>query len=122
MSLVDKATALYFNPESIGNDDGARCGICWKFNPELKGCIEVEGAISGERGVCGLYVHGTPMGNKVDVRLRKVGKSEAGYAEVGPTHCVSCEYMVTHKLYGQSRCGKVEGMIEGRGCCNLYEH
>ena len=105
--MIDKPTALYYHPESIGSDDGARCGICKFYNN--KACEIVEGVIDPDVGVCGLFV------------IHKVTKAEAGYAESGPTHCASCEYMITRKLYGESRCGKVEGLIEGRGCCNLYE-
>ena len=118
--MTDKSSALYFQPESIGSDDGASCGICWKFAPETKGCLEVDGIIAA-KGVCGLYVHGLPMGDTLKVTLLKIGKSEAGYIDEGDTHCANCEYMLTPGIYKQSRCGEVEGLIEGRGCCNLHE-
>jgi hypothetical protein len=105
--MIDKATALYYNPESIGSDDGARCGICRFYQDHT--CKIVEGSINPDTGICGLYVK------------EPISKKEAGYAENGPTHCFSCEYMIVKKLFGESRCGKVEGMIEGRGCCNLWE-
>jgi hypothetical protein len=105
--MIEKSQALYFDPESIGSDDGARCGICRFYRD--RSCEIVDGDIDPEVGICGLYVKGM------------VSKAEAGYAEVGPTHCAACEYMITPKLFGDSRCGKVSGMIEGRGCCNLFE-
>jgi len=106
MELTPKPTALYFTPLSIGSDAGARCGIC-KFYSNKK-CEIVEGSIDPDVGICGLYIN------------KPVTKAEAGYSEQGPTHCQSCEYMVLPKLFGESRCGKVQGMVEGRGCCNLW--
>jgi len=121
MDLLSKPEALYFNPESIGSDAGASCSICWKFNPKDKRCLEVEGSINGPNGICGLYVHGEPFGDKIKASIRTITKAEAGYSEEGPTHCVSCDEMLIPKLFGESRCKKVEGMVEGRGCCNSYE-
>lgn len=117
MALLSKSAALYFSPESIGSDAGARCEICWKFNPEDKLCLEVLGSISGPKGVCGLYVNGEPMGHKVKAKVTLVSKTEAGYVEDGPTHCANCEHMIVRKTFGESRCSSVEGMVEGRGCC-----
>lgn len=105
--MVPKSTALYFLPESIGDDAGARCGIC-RFYAE-NSCKIVDGRIDPDVGICGLYVK------------EPVSKAEAGYSEEGPTHCASCEYMLNPKLFGESRCGKVEGMVEGRACCNFWE-
>lgn len=122
MALIDKAAALYYTPESIGSPDGARCDICWKFNARDRLCVEVDGRINGPRGICGLYVHGTPVGDHLaSVPSRKVTKQEAGYSEEGPTHCGNCDEMIVRVVYGESRCKKVQGMVEGRACCNLWE-
>jgi hypothetical protein len=106
MELLPKPVVLYFNPESIGDDKGARCGIC-RFYTD-KACKIVEGTINPDIGICGLYVK------------NPVTKAEAGYSEEGPTHCVNCDEMLIPKLWGESRCKKVEGMVEGRGCCSLW--
>lgn len=119
--MIEKSQALYFNPESIGSDSGASCGICWKFNHKENLCCEVEGTISPKKGICGLYVHGEPYADKLKASIRQVTKAEAGYSEEGPTHCVNCDEMLIPKLYGESRCKKVEGLVEGRGCCGLWE-
>jgi hypothetical protein len=121
MALIPKTVALYFNPESIGSDSGASCSICWKFNSKEKLCIEVKGTINGPKGICGLYVHGEPWGDKVKAAIKQVTKAEAGYSEEGPTHCVNCDEMLVPRLFGESRCKKVEGMVEGRACCDLWE-
>ena len=118
MSLLEKAEALYFNPESIGSDDGASCGICWKFITD-GGCVEVEGIIEAVK-VCGLYVHGTPFEKDPHFPIQKVSKEEAGYGK-GNTHCTNCGYMITPGLYRESPCGRVKGTIEGRGCCDVHE-
>ena len=107
MALIEKSQALYYSPESIGSDSGARCGICRFYGN--KTCKIVEGPINPDKGICGLYVN------------KPVSKSEAGYFEQGPTHCANCDEMLVPKLFGESRCKKVAGMIEGRGCCNLWE-
>lgn len=121
MALLAKAAALYFHPESIGADEGAHCGICWKFNPKDNLCLEVEGDIKPNAD-CGLYVHGEPAGNKVIASIRKVSKDEAGYIPNGRNHCANCDEMLIPRLHGISRCAKVEGMVEGRGCCTAaYE-
>jgi hypothetical protein len=121
MSLLAKSEALYFSPDSIASDDGARCGICWKFNEKDNLCMEVEGSIDANKGICGLYVNGTPAGGKFKTEITQVSKAEAGYALLGPTHCRNCDEMLVPKLYGESRCKRVEGMVEGRGCCSLWE-
>lgn len=124
MPLLDKSAALYFGPESIGSPDGARCGICWKFNPLARGCVEVNGQISAARGICGLYVNGDPVGHKLPDGLtptRKISKAEAGYSEQGPTHCGNCDEMIRRTVYGSSPCKKVAGLVDGRACCNVWE-
>jgi hypothetical protein len=107
MALIDKSAALYFNPDSIGSDAGARCGIC-RFYSE-RTCSIVVGAIDPDKGICGLYIN------------HKVTKAEAGYAEIGPTHCANCDEMLVPRLFGESRCKKVSGLVEGRACCSLWE-
>jgi hypothetical protein len=122
MELLGKSQAMYFDPESIGSADGARCNICWKFDPFDFSCIEVMGSIDGKAGVCGLYVNGEPQGQKHDLTgPRKVSKTEAGYTEKGPTHCGNCHEMIPRAVYGLGRCKKVEGMVDGRACCNQWE-
>src|ERR1700747_2059066 len=121
MTLLDKAQALYYEPESIGSPDGARCGICWKFNPFAGLCIEVEGSISGPRGICGLYVNGEPVAHLIERGPRKISKREAGYSEEGRTHCGNCDEMIVRAVYGTSPCKKVQGQVDGRSCCNLWE-
>ena len=122
MSLLGKSEALYFEPESIGSPDGAHCGICWKFDPKNRLCVEVEGSINGPRGICGLYVNGLAVGDLLNAKpSRKVSKSEAGYSEKGPTHCGSCDEMVVRRVYGTSPCKKVAGLVDGRACCNSWQ-
>ena len=119
--LLSKSEALYFEPESIGSPDGARCNICWKFDPIGKLCLEVAGDINGPHGICGLYVHGTPRGNIPIGYLRKVSKAEAGYSEDGPTHCGNCDEMIERKLNGTSPCERVRGLVDGKACCDVWE-
>jgi hypothetical protein len=107
MPLIEKSRALYFHPDSIGEDQGAHCGICIFYRDNS--CKIVEGSIDAEKGICGLYI------------FAPVSKAEAGYSEQGPTHCRNCDEMLVPKLYGESRCKKVEGMVEGRACCSLWE-
>lgn len=121
MPLLDKGSVLYYEPESIGSPEGARCGICWKFDPFDRLCVEVEGSISGMHGICGLYVNGDPKGNIIGFGPRKISKREAGYAESGPTHCGNCDEMFIPVVYGQSPCKKVAGQVDGRSCCNQWE-
>ena len=121
MQLIDKSVALYFEPESIGSADGARCNICWKFNAIEKKCVEVDGRINGPRGICGLYVNGTPSGHALALKpSRKITQDEAGYSEKGPTHCGNCDEMMVRKVYGSSPCKKVKGLVDGRACCGLW--
>lgn len=124
MGLLDKSTVLYFEPESIGSPDGARCGICWKFDPFKGLCVEVAGSINGTRGICGLYVNGEPTGNRIAelamLGPRKISATEAGYVEKGPTHCGNCEEMMIPLTYGESPCKKVTGLVDGRACCTLW--
>src|SRR5262245_10970943 len=97
MSKLSKDLVLYFEPQSVAAPEGTHCGVCWKFvgSPEGKGtCVEVEGSIDGPNGTCGLYVHGTPFKFPPAFAITRVSKKEAGYVQEGPTHCVSCEYMV----------------------------
>lgn len=121
MELLDKSTALYFEPASIGSPDGARCGICWKFDPFAYSCVEVLGSIDQKIGICGLYVNGEPAGHKIDFEPRKVTRAEAGYVERGPTHCGNCQEMIHRAVYSVSPCKKVQGLVDGRGCCSLWE-
>jgi len=120
---LDKGTVLYYGPESVAVPEGTHCGACWKFvgDPKKKGsCVEVKGSIDGPRGTCGLYVHGQPFGYSPGFKVTQVSQKEAGYIENGPTHCVSCEYMLkpSEKF---SECRNVEGVIHQLGCCNGYE-
>lgn len=122
MSLLQKSEALYYLPESIGSPDGAHCGICWKFNEKSNLCVEVDGAINGPRGICGLYVNGLPVGELLDFKpTRKVSKAEAGYSDAGPTHCGNCDEMVVRRVYSTSPCKKVVGLVDGRSCCNVWQ-
>src|SRR5258708_39592187 len=124
MDLLDKASVLYFEPESIGSPEGARCQICWMFNSTEKSCLEVDGYISGSRGICGLYFNGDPVAENLPMGLwpaRKISKSEAGYSDRAPTHCANCIYMLVPKVDSDSPCKKVKGLVDGRGCCSLWE-
>jgi hypothetical protein len=107
MALLEKSRALYFTPDGIGDDRGAHCGIC-RFYANRQ-CEIVIGSIDPDKGICGLYVK------------EPVSKAEAGYVEEGPTHCANCEEMLIPRIYGESRCKKVEGLVEGRACCSLWE-
>ncbi len=115
MSKLDQAVVLYMDGSEIGRPEGARCADCKTF---IKGgkCGIVAGKISGEKGVCGLYVFGTPG------QISEPGtlpQEVAGYVEMGATHCGSCEY-----FGGANKCQKVKSepkKIEAEGCCNAYE-
>jgi len=121
MNRVEKSVALYYEPQSIGSVMGAHCGICWKFDPVAHACVEVAGTINGTRGICGLYVEGESVGDRLaNTPGHKVSKEEAGYSENGPTHCGNCEYIVRRGIYVTSPCRKVEGLVDGRACCNLW--
>lgn len=122
MALLPKSVAMYYEPESIGSIDGAHCGICWKFDQVNRLCVEVEGSINGARGICGLYVNGAPVGQLLARHpSRKVTKAEASYSELGPTHCGNCHEMIVPRVYGTSLCKKVQGLVDGRACCNVWE-
>lgn len=125
MSKLDKGVVLYFGPESVAVPEGTHCSACWKFIQPVNGkgkgtCIEVKGAIDGPNGTCGLYVHGKSFRFTPGFEVTQVTQKEAGYIEDGPTHCVSCEYMLkpNEKM---SECKNVEGVIHQLGCCNGWE-
>jgi hypothetical protein len=112
---LSKDVVLYFSAADIASRSGARCGICIMFFPQSS-CTAVKGAISGDKGVCGLYVNGP---NAAKMLTPHLSKQTAGYSEEGPTHCGSCEY------YGggpeKGPCKIVEGEVEFHGCCNAWE-
>ena len=113
---LEKEVVLYFPPGLIGNDEGACCGHCMMFIENGR-CTSVAGAIDADKGVCGLYVHGSPRGAGYS---GEIPKDVAGYTENGPTHCGSCRF------YGwgdqeKGSCEVVEGTVEYHGCCNAWE-
>ena len=116
---LSKSVAMYYSPASIGAAAGANCAACYKF---IRGgrCCEVEGAIDGPTGICGLYVHGTPRDSEPPFQLVKISQQEASYARVGPTHCANCQYF-RDKRQPVSLCAKVEGLVAAEGCCNFFE-
>jgi len=102
--------------DEIGSEAGAICGNCRLYFGDREGnggCTVVKGTINGPRGICGLYVNGTPA---------KTGKSgtldpsTVGYELVGPTHCGSCKFFDE-----RGSCKIVEGQIEAGGCCNAWQ-
>lgn len=112
---LDQSVVLYMTGSEIGRPEGARCADCKTF---IKGgkCGLVEGAISGEKGVCGLYVFGT---SNLITEPGTLSKETAGYVEIGSTNCGKCEY-----FGGTNRCQKVKSepkKIEAKGCCNAFE-
>lgn len=121
---LDKGVVLYYRPESVGVPKGTHCDACWKFigeeNQKNGRCVEVKGVINGPEGSCGLYVHGKAFKYPPQFEITQVSKEEVGYVEVGPTHCVSCEYM-ERPNEKMSMCKEVEGVIHQLGCCNNYE-
>lgn len=117
-----KQSALYFSPEEIGDDSGARCGTC---SMRLKGGVPKCSVVSDplinlDHGVSGLFLFGPAMDTKSHEMVSKDG---AGYIDIGaPTHCGNCEYFLVDDdddLVGA--CAKVEGPVEFHGCCNLWE-
>lgn len=125
---LDKTIVLYMpsgvlNPD--GKREGARCGRCMMFLPDLEACTIVHKAdsksteVSGEHGVCGLYVGGKPMkSGGMHKPMPTVPRAVAGYIQDPgvPTHCGNCVYEQAHDT-----CAKVEGEIEEYGCCNNWE-
>lgn len=126
---LDPAVVLYMPPATLnpdGRHEGARCGRCMMYMPDLKACtiVYVDGkkdtSVSGERGVCGLYVGGKPMkSNETHKPMPTVPRSVAGYYEGDdvPTRCGKCKYFIAE----EEACQKVAGKIEANGCCNAYE-
>jgi len=123
---LDPAIVLYFPASEIGEEDGARCGACMMYvaarGPNIGRCTVVEGAIRGDTGVCGLYVHGKHSGPEMK---GMISKEIAGYIENGPTHCGNCEYYGGVPDSGgddeSGPCEKVSGTVEFHGCCNYWE-
>lgn len=116
---------VYLKPEVIGNKEGAHCGACFFFNRPTSECFLTSPAhCNAEHGVCDFYLggnlfeainkhEGKPQPQKV------VPKKVAGYIEKGPTHCANCEYFGGKEYPGE--CSKVQGAVEGEGCCNAWE-
>lgn len=128
---------LYMPPDVLnpeGEHEGARCGRCMMFMPDLEACTIVHEddsdstEVSGKKGVCGLYVGGEPMeSNEHHKPMPTVPRSVAGYyeGEGVPTHCGNCRYFLavsaTGKPAERGECRKVKGTVHRFGCCNHYE-
>lgn len=108
--------------------EGASCGACALRLigiEETCAFVHKDGTadcrVSFEKGVCGLYIGGRPVG--ADRAMPTVSRSVAGYYEGPgvPTHCGNCEYF--QSVGGESRsgtCTKVEGLVNAFGCCNFW--
>lgn len=122
---LDPSVVLYLPAKSLNAPAGAKCGGCWKFmgDKTSKGkCVEVEGAIDGPTGVCGLYLAGDLLSGadpQVPEGIVQITKAIAGYSENGPTHCGTCEYYGGDAKSGP--CEKVRGVVDFGGCCNRFE-
>jgi hypothetical protein len=120
MDKVSKQDAVYFTAAEVGGPDlGTRCGKCRDFISLSSECVILtDPVVSGARGTCVFYIHGSPLAAGRPRHL--ISKQTAGYIEGRdvPTYCGRCEY------YGGNRhdgpCEKVEGDVDYGGCCNLY--
>jgi hypothetical protein len=121
MDKLTKSQAVYFGPLDVGGPDlGTRCGKCRDYIALSRECMIVTPPnVSAARGTCALYVHGQSVGAGRSKML--LLKETAGYIEGAdvPTYCGRCEYYGGGQYNGP--CEKVEGDVEYRGCCNLYE-
>ena len=75
--------------------------------------------VSGEYGVCGIYVGGKNANSKDHKPMPSVPRSVVGYQELGATYCGICEYYQGFSEDGS--CRKVAGIVEHGGCCNHQE-
>ena len=117
MSEVTKKDVLYFPPEMIGAREGAHCGVCRLMIENGLRCMVMRATVSAEKGVCGLYVHGTPQ---KDGKSGVLSPEVAGYTEDGPTHCDNCEYG-PGKAVGRCQKASGIGIVEANGCCDAWE-
>lgn len=111
------------NPD--GKPEGSRCGRCMMYLPDRKACTIIhkdktkDTSVSGEHGVCGLFVGGKPT-NSSDAHkpMPTVPRSVAGYIEGKdvPTRCGNCKNFVS-----PHDCTKVESPVEAFGCCNQWQ-
>jgi len=121
MTKLSKAEAVYFTAAEVGGPDlGTRCGKCRDFIALTSECvITIDSKVSGARGTCTQYIHGTP--HAAGRPLLLISKASVGYIEGKdvPTYCGRCEYYGGTKYDGP--CALVEGTVEYGGRCNLYD-
>lgn len=121
---LPQGVVVYLKPEQIANKSGAHCGACFFFHRPTSECFLTSPAhCNAEHGVCDFYLGGNlwkqieKKANPIPQKL--VPKEMAGYIENGPTHCANCEYFGGDEYPGE--CAKVQGKVEGLGCCNAWE-
>ena len=118
--LADKDDVLYMDASLIDtagpNPPGAVCGKCALFIADTSACeILAPPQVSGEMGVCGLFVGGQPTTSEFDQPLQLVPDIVAGYFESGPTMCGNCSHFIK-----PMHCRIVKGKVEAGGCCNAW--
>ena len=121
MSKLSKVEAVYLTAAQVGGSDlGTRCGKCRDFIVLTSECMITQTSqVSATHGTCTQYLHGAP--HAAGRPLRLISKSDVGYIEGRevPTYCGRCEYYGGGEYSGP--CAKVEGDVDYKGCCNLYE-
>lgn len=121
---ITRAAFLYLDPKPPG-DRFAQCGTCMMFAPGQKRCsihgpsVKVTADMS-----CGLYVHGEPEGDRMDL-MAVVTPEESGLVR-RQVRCENCTF-----FDGQSVCGlyeklnaalavlfSLDSQVDPKGCCN----
>lgn len=123
---LSKDALLYMEPTLLDRANkqlghGAACGKCMMYLKDISKCsILVPSKVSGERGVCGLFVGGKPVTSEDHSPMHLVPKVTAGYLENSsvPTHCGNCSNFSPDNYGAEGDCKIVEGKVHEYGCCN----
>jgi hypothetical protein len=120
--------AMLYAPANV---DGSRknCENCWKFVPDFKRCLDVDGSIEAKQ-VCGLHVNGKPQ--LVQIRRGpKMDPARAGLVEASEgSACDNCRhYMAAFQDSRDGYCMRAnrdrgqmpKDEVHGRGCCAGWE-
>lgn len=118
--MIPKPVVLYMGPELLDrasqSPKGSVCGKCMMFLTDTSECSVLSPpGVSGDRGVCGLFVGGEPMTSQDHPPMDLVPADVAGYSEDAPTRCGTCRHYLR-----PDRCAAVRGKVHPDGCCNGY--
>lgn len=113
MPKLTQAAALYFGP-ALNRQDFV-CGGCALFVEKTSDCaILTPTHVSRVYDSCELWIPGPPQAGLP--LMRRLSREAAGYDSRGPFTCGRCAY-----FEGPHACAKVEGVVDAKGCCNLWD-